>query len=65
MTNSKEKLLRDLEGFAAPSCPDCTALGEPTIDEHGYFCARCGKDLPNGFEFDEIIKELAIVEGRS
>jgi hypothetical protein len=50
-----EKIWLDIEGYAKPSCPFCFAGGEPSLDEYGYFCERCGEDLPNGAEFDESL----------
>ena len=51
-----DELWADLEGFEPPSCPTCTTLGEPTLDEDGYFCACCLEPLANGCEFDEVLE---------
>ena len=52
----KAKLLTELKAFAPPNCPHCTSLGEPTLDEDGYFCARCLEPLANGWEFDQTLE---------
>lgn len=46
---------KDIEGFAAPSCPTCGDIGETSLDEYGFFCERCGDDIPNGAEFDDCL----------
>lgn len=57
MKNHHEVLLRDVQGFAPPCCPDCAIKG--TLDQLGYYCEQCSAEIPNGSEFDDAIAALA------
>lgn len=52
---SADELWREIQAFAPPTCCPSCQPGEPTLDEHGYFCAKCGDEIPNGMEFDDAV----------